>query len=398
MSKFRRIAWMKWPRPIPYPSPSPPVTMTFSSGFASLAPYATGSARPWIAWNPYVDRKCGRLLEQPMPETTRMFHGSSWSVWTAVWRARNTAKSPHPGHQVGLISDLYVSISKAACMRPTRGSCPRCPATRTARRRTGRRSGPACSRSPPEGVARTGRCSCPRPRGIASRRGAVSAPRPRGTGRSSGTPSYSPSCLPSPRPARSPRARPPRGPPADQGEVRVPRAPHLGGRRIFAEPIQLAHPLLVHLAPLFDELGEAREDVGDELAALHVLVRRPDELVALRPRERPRTDAALRDLVAFEVLRGAAVRGHHPADDRDIEVELVDRPVPLAQIQVRDHDDGRLVDLRQVERLRGEGETFLRMPRGQGRRGPGPWACAGGQVEVALLRLGRDPVGGPAAF
>src|SRR5436190_62090 len=137
MSKFRRIAWMKWPRPIPYPSPSPPVTMTFSSGFASLAPSATGSARPWIAWNPYVDRKCGRLLEQPMPETTRMFHGSSWSAWTAVWRARNTAKSPHPGHQVGLISDLYVSISKAAFMRPPRGSCPRCPATTASRSRRG---------------------------------------------------------------------------------------------------------------------------------------------------------------------------------------------------------------------------------------------------------------------
>src|SRR5205814_4791994 len=88
------------------------------SGFASLAPSATGSARPWIAWNPYVDRKCGRLLEQPMPETTRMFHGSSWSAWTAVWRARNTAKSPHPGHQVGLISDLYVSISYAVfCLK-----------------------------------------------------------------------------------------------------------------------------------------------------------------------------------------------------------------------------------------------------------------------------------------
>src|SRR5205807_2518417 len=156
MSKFRRIAWMKWPRPIPYPSPSPPVTMTFSSGFASLAPSATGSARPWIAWNPYVDRKCGRLLEQPMPETTRMFHGAEQFL-RLVHVEREDRRELHAIHlHAFLLLDLQDRLVRG----------------------------------------------------------------------------------------------PPRGPPADQGEVRVPRAPHLGGRRIFAEPIQLAHPLLVHLAPL----------------------------------------------------------------------------------------------------------------------------------------------------
>src|SRR5207249_1174329 len=176
-----------------------------------------------------------------------------------------------------------------------------------------------------------------------------------------------------------------------QGEVCIPRPPQLGRGRIFAEPVQLAHALLVHLSPLLDELGEAREDVGDELAVLQVLVRRADELVALRPREGPRAHAALRDLVALVILRGAAVRGHHPTDDRDIEVELVDRPISFAQVEVRDHDNGGLVDLRQVERLRGEGETFLRMPRGQDRAGPVSLAGAEGYCARNLTPAASAP-------
>ena len=58
---------------------------------ASFAPSATAMARPWIAWKPYVDRKCGRLLEQPIPETMRTFQGSSCKVVSACWRAFRTA-------------------------------------------------------------------------------------------------------------------------------------------------------------------------------------------------------------------------------------------------------------------------------------------------------------------
>src|SRR5438445_246304 len=79
-----------------------------------------------LAWP--VDRKCGRLLEQPIPDTMRRFHGSSCNAWIAVCNARRTAKSPQPGHQVGLISDLYVSISNSSFMRPPPRCGRRCPA------------------------------------------------------------------------------------------------------------------------------------------------------------------------------------------------------------------------------------------------------------------------------
>ena len=46
-SMLRRQAWMKWLPPMAVASPSPVMTMTFSSGCASLMPVAKGSARPW---------------------------------------------------------------------------------------------------------------------------------------------------------------------------------------------------------------------------------------------------------------------------------------------------------------------------------------------------------------
>src|SRR3990172_3559379 len=192
MSRLRRIACIVCPRPIPYPSPSPPVTITWRSGFASLMPVATGIERPWIEWNPYVDRKWGRLLEQPMPDTRTMFHGSSCIAWIAFWRAFRTAKSPQPGHHVGLIWDLYVWSSNAAFIVPPRGSSRRSPRTRKAPRRTCRRSDRPRSRSPCAGAARTDPCSCPRRRGSSSRRAGARGSPPRGGGTASGTRSRSP--------------------------------------------------------------------------------------------------------------------------------------------------------------------------------------------------------------
>src|SRR6266568_3802355 len=113
MSRFRRTAWMKCPAPIPYPSPSPPAAITVRSVFASRAPVATGSARPWIPWNPYVDRKPGRFEEQPIPLTTSTCHGGSARACNAFVSALRTAKSPQPGHQSGFTSDLYCWSSTA---------------------------------------------------------------------------------------------------------------------------------------------------------------------------------------------------------------------------------------------------------------------------------------------
>src|SRR2546427_4579303 len=87
--------------------------MTVSSGFASFAPVATGSARPWIPWNPYVDRKPGKFEEHPIPLTTSTCQGGSASTWRVFVRALSTAKSPHPGHQSGFVSDLYCWSSTA---------------------------------------------------------------------------------------------------------------------------------------------------------------------------------------------------------------------------------------------------------------------------------------------
>src|SRR2546427_905100 len=53
-----------------------------------------------------------------MPETMTTFQGSSWSVWIAICSARRTAKSPHPGHHVGL-------SRTCTCPSRTRVSCDR---------------------------------------------------------------------------------------------------------------------------------------------------------------------------------------------------------------------------------------------------------------------------------
>src|SRR5487761_798700 len=111
MSKFLRIAWTKCPRPIPYPSPSPPVTTTLRSGFASFAPVATGMDLPWRLWKPYACMKPGRLLEQPIPETTSRSLGSISMLETACTSEFSTPKSPQPGHQSGLVSLLYFDNS-----------------------------------------------------------------------------------------------------------------------------------------------------------------------------------------------------------------------------------------------------------------------------------------------
>src|SRR3989304_4587371 len=96
--------------------------ITCRSGFASLIPLPTGTPGPWWAWNPTVERKCGRLLEHPIPETITTFHGSSWSAWIAFWSALRSAKSPHPGHHVGLTADLYAWGSNAVFIGRPHGS------------------------------------------------------------------------------------------------------------------------------------------------------------------------------------------------------------------------------------------------------------------------------------
>src|SRR3990172_6669208 len=63
---LRRIAWMKWFRPMPYPSPSPPVAMTVMPWLASLAPVANGRARPCRLCTPYARKKPGRFDDQPI--------------------------------------------------------------------------------------------------------------------------------------------------------------------------------------------------------------------------------------------------------------------------------------------------------------------------------------------
>src|SRR4030067_376190 len=121
-----------------------------------------------------------------------------------------------------------------------------------------------------------------------------------------------------PRPERLPvvlpegvrrRDPPPRGAvrraPGDPREARVRGAPELRARRVLPEAVELPHPLLHHPAPLLDGSREAREDVGDQLAGLRVLVRPRLEDEALRPRERARAPAARRARVPPEALRGA---------------------------------------------------------------------------------------------
>src|SRR5207245_902293 len=153
--------------------------------------------------------------------------------------------------------------------------------------------------------------------------------------------------------------RAPGGPPVDQGEVRVLRPPQLWRWRILPESVELPHPLLMHPVALRDVLGDAGEDVRDELAVLHVLVRRGDELISFHSGDRPGTHAALREEVSLELLHFSAVGGRHPAYDWHVEVRLFDRAVAFAQVEVGNQDDRRLVDFREVERLRGETEAFF---------------------------------------
>src|SRR3989449_7047459 len=86
-------------------------------------------------------------------------------------------------------------------------------------------------------------------------------------------------------------SRAPGGTPVDQGEVRVLRPPQLWRWRILPESVELPHPLLMHPVALRDVLGDAGEDVRDELAVLHVLVRRGDELISFHSGDRPGTHA-----------------------------------------------------------------------------------------------------------
>src|SRR2546427_5179259 len=97
-------------------------------------------------------------------------------------------------------------------------------------------------------------------------------------------------------------SRAPRGPPVDQGEVRVLRPPQLWRWRILPKPVELPHPLLMHPVAFRAVLGDAREDVGDELAVLHVLVGCGDELISFHAGDRPGTHAALREEGSLELL------------------------------------------------------------------------------------------------
>ena len=42
-------------------------------------------------------------LEQPMPDTNTVFSGGSCSSRQSRWTAVRTARSPHPGHQRGVM-------------------------------------------------------------------------------------------------------------------------------------------------------------------------------------------------------------------------------------------------------------------------------------------------------
>src|SRR5207249_10989289 len=111
--------------------------------------------------------------------------------------------------------------------------------------------------------------------------------------------------------------RAPGGTPVNQGEVGVLRPPQLGRWRILPKPVQLPHPLLMHSVALRDVLRNAREDVGDELAVLYMLIRCRDELVSFHAGDGPGTHDALREDVTLEVLHLRAIRGGHAAYDWD---------------------------------------------------------------------------------
>src|SRR5579884_1249457 len=96
-SMFLRAAWMRWLPPMARPSPSPVMTMTVSSGRASLRPVAKAGARPWVAWRVQKSIIPGSRLLQPMPATTAT---RSWGRPTRSM-ARRSAPATIPWLQPG---------------------------------------------------------------------------------------------------------------------------------------------------------------------------------------------------------------------------------------------------------------------------------------------------------
>src|SRR5881296_853727 len=118
-------------------------------------------------------------------------------------------------------------------------------------------------------------------------------------------------------------------------------------------------------------------------------------LESLLARKRARADAGVRELVPEIPLPAfPSVRGEEATDDGDVEIEALDRPVSLAEIEVAHHDDRGLVHLGEVQRLRGEAEARGRLAGRGNWPGAGPLPCTQSEVEVALLRLRREPRGG----
>src|SRR2546426_11449769 len=120
-----------------------------------------------------------------------------------------------------------------------------------------------------------------------------------------------------------------------------------------------------------------------------MLIGRPDELESLRAGQGPRAHAALRNLVAPKVLRGPAVRGHHSTDDWHVEIRFLNGPKSLPQIQVRNHHDGCLADLCEIDGLGREGEALFRVTRSQNPPRPLTFARPQSEAAVSLFRLRR---------
>src|SRR3990170_1225948 len=390
MSRFRRIEWRKCPAPIPYPSPSPPVAITVRSGFASFAPDATGSARPWIPWNPNVDRNPGRFEEHPIPLTIRICHGGSWRSCNAFVSALSTAKSPPPGHQSGFVSDLYCWISTAMSHHLERAG----------HDLAGLKRLPVVLREHlVELVSRLGAKQA----GELPRVVPLHAQRPlhlledllrllhleRVEVEELEGVDLVPSCG-HPDDRLSDRHR--RGAPGHDREVRMGCPPELRRLQVVPDPLELAHPLLHHPPTFLDPLRDPCEHVADEDALLHVLVGRGDVLVPLHPRERARGDAVLREPVSQVALPVATPVREEAAEDRDVEVERVPfhRAEPLAEVQVRKDDHGGLVHLREIERAHDCVEALRGVPGCEDRAGPVPLTGAEREVQVALFRLRRE--------
>ena len=125
-----------------------------------------------------------------------------------------------------------------------------------------------------------------------------------------------------------------------------------------------------------------------------MLVRARVELESLLARKRAGADAGVRELVPEIPLPAfPAVRREEASDDGDVEVEPLDGPVSLAEIEVAHHDDRGLVDLGEVERFRGEAEALVRVAGREDRAGPVPLPRTEREVQVPLLRLRRKPRG-----